>query len=78
MYKDWNTHHDWSVKKAIVDLLVRLKGNIKGISGNLLSSLWGNNAIGPASQTLIAGVRLHVHLRRRLLVPQTSHSMVAS
>ena len=54
MYQDWNTHHDWFVKNAIVDLLVRLKGNIKGISGNLLSPLRGNKAIGPASQTLLA------------------------
>ena len=78
MYQDWSTYHDWFVKNAIVDLLVRLKGNIKGISGNLLSPLPGNKAIGPASQTLLTGVRLHVHLRRRLLVPQTSHSTVAS
>ena len=66
MYQDWNTHHDWSVKNAIVDLLVRLKENIKGISGNLLSPLWGNKTIGPASQMLLTGVRLHVHLRLRL------------
>ena len=78
MYQDWSTYHDWFVKNAIVDLLVRLKGNIKGISGNLLSPLPGNKAIGPVSQTLLTGVRLHVHLRRRLLVPQTSHSTVAS
>ena len=77
MYQDWSTHHDWSVKNVIVDLLVRLKENIKGISGNLLSPLWGNKAIGPALQTLLTGVRLHVHLRRRFLVPETSHSIVA-
>ena len=62
MYQDWNTHHDWSVKSAIVVLLVRLKGNIKGISGNLLSPLRGNKAIGPAMQMLLTGVRLHVHM----------------
>ena len=30
---------DWSVKNVFVNLLVRLKGNTKHISGNLLSSL---------------------------------------
>ena len=78
MYQDWNTHHDWSVKNAIVDLLVRLKENIKGISGNLLSPLWGNKTIGPASQMLLTGVRLHVHLRLRLHHIQRWHrNMVA-
>ena len=78
MYQDWNTHHDWSVKNAIVDLLVRLKENIKGISGNLLSPLWGNKTIGPASQMLLTGVRLQVHLRRRLHHIQRWHrNMVA-
>ena len=62
MYQDWNTHHDWSVKNAIVDLLVRLKENIKGISGNLVSPLQGNKAMGPSLQTLLTGVRLNIHL----------------
>ena len=31
--------HDWSVKNAIVDLPVRLTGNTKSISGNLLRLL---------------------------------------
>ena len=32
-------HHDWPVKKAIVDLPIRLKGNSKRTFGNLLSPL---------------------------------------
>ena len=31
--------HDWPVEKAIVDLPIRMKGNSKRISGNLLSPL---------------------------------------
>ena len=36
-----STRLDWSVKNAIVNLLVRLKGNTKHISGNLSSLLLG-------------------------------------
>ena len=39
MYQDLSTHHDWSVKKAIVDLPTRWKGNLKHFSGNFLSPL---------------------------------------
>ena len=39
MYQDLSTCHDWPVKKAIVDLPIRLKGNLKRISGNSLSLL---------------------------------------
>ena len=37
MYQDLSKRHDWSVKKTIVDLPVRLKGKSKRISGNSLS-----------------------------------------
>ena len=54
VYKDLNTRHDWPVKKAIVDLLVRLKRNSKRISCNSLSSLgFQNKPFGAAPQTLI-------------------------
>ena len=36
-YQDLSTRPDWPVKKAIVDLPIKLKGNSKRISGNLLS-----------------------------------------
>ena len=38
-YKDLRACHDWPVKKAIVDLPIRLKGNSKHTSGNSLSPL---------------------------------------
>ena len=31
VYQDLSTHNDWPVKKAIVNLPVRLKGNLKFI-----------------------------------------------
>ena len=37
MYQDLITRHDWPVKKAIVDLPIRLKGDSKRISDNSLS-----------------------------------------
>ena len=64
-------YHDWPVKEAIVNLPIRLRGNLKHISGNALSSLGEgrggggeNKDISVASQTLLTGVRLR--LRRRL------------
>ena len=39
VYLDLSTCHDWPVKNVIVDLPSRLKGNLKCISGNLLSLL---------------------------------------
>ena len=48
--------HDWPVKKAIVDLPIRLKGNSKRTSGNSLSPLEAHNKdLGTASQTLLTG-----------------------
>ena len=58
MYLDVSTCHDWLVKKAIVDLLMRLKGNSMFISGNSLSMLGPlNKNFGAASQTLLTGVK---------------------
>ena len=34
VYQDLNTRHDWSVRKAIVDLPIRMKENSKRASGN--------------------------------------------
>ena len=39
MYQDLSTGHDWPVKKAIVNLPIRLKGNSKRNSDNSLSPL---------------------------------------
>ena len=41
--QDLSTRHDWSVKKAIVDLPIRVKENSKRASGNLLSPLGAQN-----------------------------------
>ena len=63
-YKDLSTCHDWPVKKAIVDLPIRLKGNSKRTSGNSLSPLGAQNKhFGAASQTLLTGVRLRLRYR---------------
>ena len=43
VYQDLSTCRDWPVKKATVDLPIRLKGNLKLISGNLLSPLGTQN-----------------------------------
>ena len=57
MYQDLSTRHDWTVKKAIVHLPIRLKGNLKRISGKLLSPLAAQNKdIGATLQTLLTGV----------------------
>ena len=37
VYQDLSTRHDWTVKKAIVNLPLSLKGNSKLLSGNSLS-----------------------------------------
>ena len=58
MYLDVSTCHDWPVKKAIVDLLMRLKGNSEFISGNSLSPLGAQNKdFGAASQALLTRVK---------------------
>ena len=35
--------HDWPVQKATVDLPIRMQGNLKCTSGNLLSPLGAQN-----------------------------------
>ena len=52
--KSLSSHHDWPVKKAIVDLPVNVKGNLQATSGNSLSPLAAQNQeLGAASQTLL-------------------------
>ena len=59
MYQDLSMHHDWPVKKAMVNMPVSSKGNLKCISGNLLSPLRAQNKeFGAASQTLLSRVSL--------------------
>ena len=65
MYQDLSTRHDWPVKKDMLDLPIRMKGNSKRIFGDSLSQLEAQNKyLGAASQTLLTEVKLR--LRRRL------------
>ena len=43
MYQDLSTCHDWSVKNAIVNLPIKMKGNSKRSSFNSLSLLGARN-----------------------------------
>ena len=53
--------HHWPVKKAIVDLPVRLKGNSKLRYSNSLSLFRPQNKdLGTALQMLLVGVRTHL------------------
>ena len=66
MYQDLTTHHDWLIKKAIVDLPIRLKGNWKPTSGNFLSLLGAQSKdLSTASQMLLIRVRLWLSLRKQ-------------
>ena len=65
MYQDLSTYHDWPVRKSILDLPIRLKGNTKRISGNSSSPSGDQNKdLGADLQTLLAGIRFRP--RRRL------------
>ena len=43
MVQDLSKRHDWPVKKAIVDLPIRMKGSSKRTSGNSSSPLGAEN-----------------------------------
>ena len=53
VYYDLGTCYDLSVAKALVDLPIRLKGNSKCISSNVVAQ---NKDIGAALQTLLTRV----------------------
>ena len=58
MYQDLSTCHDWNVKKAIVDLPIRMTGNSKCTSGNLLSLSGAHNKdVSAALQMLLTRVK---------------------
>ena len=72
MYQDLSTCYDWPVKKAIVDLPIKMKGNSNFTSGNSLSSLGAQNKdISAALRTLLADVKLR--LRHRLSFENNFH-----
>ena len=59
VYQDLSNRHYWPVQNAVVNFPIRLKGNLKHISGNFLSLLGAQNKyIGSASQALLTGVSL--------------------
>jgi len=65
MYQDLSLCYDWPVKNLTINLPLRLKGNSKRISGNLLSLLEAQNKdIGATSKTLLAGVKLRLQVHR--------------
>ena len=62
VYQDLSTCHDWPVKKAIVNLSIRMKGNSKRTSGNSLSLPGAQNKdLGAALQTLL-GLRWSLYI----------------
>ena len=63
MYQDSSKRHDWPVKKAIVDLPIRMKGSSKPTSVNSLSPLGTENDLGTASQALLTKVKLRLQHR---------------
>ena len=66
MYQDLSIHHDWPVKKAIVNLPIKLKENSKCTFGNLLSLLGAKKKyVCTALQTLNAHVLTGVKLSLR-------------
>ena len=72
VYQDLRTRHDWPLKKAIVDLPIRLKGNSKRTSGNSLSLLGSHKTdLDATSQTLLTEVKLRLpHAQANLLSGQ--------
>ena len=45
VYQDLSTRHDWPVKKDMLDLPIRMKGNSKRIFGDSLSPLEAQNKV---------------------------------
>ena len=61
VYQHLSMQHDCPVKKAIVDLPIKMKGNWKYISSNLLSLRGAQNKdIGAALQRLLTEVKLRL------------------
>ena len=52
--------HDWPVKNAIINLPIRMKGNLKRTSSNSLNPSGAQNRdLGAASQMLLTELRLN-------------------
>ena len=60
MYEDLSMRHDWPVKNAIINLQIRMKGNLKRTSSNSLNPSGAQNRdLGAASQMLPSELRLN-------------------
>ena len=76
MYQDLSTRHDGPVRNPIVDLPIRMKGNLKRTSGNSLSPLGAQNGdFGAASRILI---EVKLRLRTRLVKSRQENLNVLS
>ena len=57
-------HRHWPVKNAIVELPIRMRGNLKRPSGNSLSLLGAQNKDrGAAKQMLLTEVKLNLQCK---------------
>ena len=72
MYQDSSVHHDWPVKKTIVDLPISMKENSKCISSTSLSLLGAQNKdVGTAcSSRLLTKVKLCLQCRLSALTTE--------
>ena len=60
VYEDLSMRHDWPVKNAIINLQIRMKGNLKRTSSNSLNPSGAQNRdLGAASQMLLTKLRLN-------------------
>ena len=62
MYQDLSKRHDWTLKKAIVNLTISLKENSKRISGDSLSPLGAQNKDLDSAFPPIRDVTNRVHM----------------
>ena len=72
VYRDSSMHHDWPVKKTIVDLPISMKENSKCISSTSLSLLGAQNKdVGTAcSSRLLTKVKLCLQCRLSALTTE--------
>ena len=69
VYQDLRTRHDWPLKKAIVDLPIRLKGNSKHTCCKSLSLLGSQNTdLVATAQTLLTEVKSRLRRTQAILL----------
>ena len=61
MYQDLTMRNGWRIKKSIVNLPIRMKGNLKCVASNFLSPMGSQNKdLGAVSQMLLLVVKLRL------------------